>query len=1205
MDKEISENAESKKNPEKSSAPDKFLIVGIGASAGGIKALKEFFARVPADSKMAYVVILHLSPDHDSQLAAILQTAATIPVTQVSEKIHVEPNHIYVVPPNKSLRMLDGFIVVSDITRVEERRAPVDIFFRTLAESHDSRAVAVILSGTGANGSMGVKRVKEKGGVIFVQDPDESEYSDMPRHSLATGLVDDALAAAEIPAKIIAYRSNLGKIQIPPEVETPRTEVDERALREIFTHLRVKTGHDFSNYKRATVLRRIERRINVRELADLLSYAKFLREQPEETAALLRDLLISVTNFFRDHYAFDALETKILPRIFEGKTAADTVRVWVAGCATGEEAYSLAIMLAEKTFDRLDAPKVQIFATDIDETAIAHAREGFYTLNDAADVSPERLRRFFIGEGDGYRVRSEIREMILFAAHNLLKDAPFSHLDLVTCRNLLIYLNRTAQSRVMEIVHFALNPNGYFFLGSSESIDGSGDLFTAADKENHIFQSRPVTTRITLPLPDFSTAISRMTQTVLPTTSREQEKRVLERLSYVDLHQQLLEQYAPPSIVVNEEYDIVHLSERAGRFLQISGGEPTFNLLKVVRKELRLELRTALYQAVQRRTNVEAKNLQVVIGDSAETVNIHVRPSLRNEEAARGFVLVLFESAHEKTNGDAPPEIIGTVEPVAHQLEEELMRTKLQLRMTTEQYEVQTEEYRASNEELQALNEELRSTAEELETGKEELQSLNEEMATVNQQLKIKIEEISQSNNDFRNLINSTDIGTIFLDRNLRVSLFSPAVREIFNLIPADLGRVLSDITNRLENHDLTADAEQVLEHLHTVEREVRTVDGRTFMMRVLPYRTTEDRISGVVITFIDISRRIENEKSLRFQAQLLDTVEEAVIATDLDGTVIYWNRFAEKLYGWAATEATNRNIAELTIPQMQAEQAAEIMSELRQGKSWMGEFEVRQRDGATFTAHVINSPIADEQGNLTGIVGASIDISKQKFAEKVQREKETLQKLVNAQEEERKRLARDLHDHLGQQLTVMRMKLERMKLLCEDKTELCDKVAESQTIARNIDADLSFLAWELRPAALNDLGLVHALTDYINKWQRHSDIEAEFHASGLNVIKLLPEIETNIYRIAQEALNNIWKHAHSKQVGVILKRQLADVLLIIEDDGIGFDEEEKAKTGTGFGLAGMRERAALVSGTVEIESQAGKGTTIFVRIPFDGIGRK
>src|SRR6266550_512942 len=482
---------------------DDFLIVGLGASAGGIRALKEFFAHVPADSGMAYVVILHLSPDHESHLAEVLQTTAAIPVTQVDEPVRVVRNHVYVISPNKSLAMNDGHLSLSAITRVEERRAPVDIFFRTLGESHHSRAVSVVLSGTGANGSMGVKRVKEMGGVAIVQDPNEAEYSDMPRNSIETGLIDYVLPVARIPAKILAYKERIGQADLTGEsAEDPQTH--EHSLREIFTNLRVRTGHDFMNYKRATVLRRIERRISLLEIADLPAYAQYLREHSQEAHALLKDLLISVTNFFRDCESFEALERGIISKLFEKKESDEQVRVWVPGCATGEEAYTIAMLLSEHVQRLNEPPQIQVFASDIDERAIAKAREGLYTLNDAADVSPKRLAEFFVKEQHGYRVRKEIRELVLFAPHNLIKDPPFSRLDLVSCRNVLIYLNRPAQERVMNILHFALNPGGFLFLGTSESVDGSGDLFMALDKEAHVYQSRALSHRLPLPLPELS-----------------------------------------------------------------------------------------------------------------------------------------------------------------------------------------------------------------------------------------------------------------------------------------------------------------------------------------------------------------------------------------------------------------------------------------------------------------------------------------------------------------------------------------------------------------------------------------------------------------------------------------------------------------------------------------------------------------------------
>lgn len=856
--------------------PGDFLIVGIGASAGGIQALQEFFRHVPANSNLAYVVVLHLSPDHDSQLANVLQRETKIPVTQVKEKIDIKPDNIYVVPPNRHLTIEDQFLAVLPNLEVEERRAPIDIFFRTLADQHGPRAISVILSGTGANGSMGLKRIKERGGAAYVQNPREAEFNEMPRNAIATELVDEVLNVADIPQSIIAYRDNIGTVQIVEESEK-RPEPQQQALREIFTQLRIRTGHDFSNYKRPTLLRRIERRINVHNLSDLPSYTAFLQEHPDETHALLKDLLISVTNFFRDSKAFKALKDDVLPAMFAGKTPADQVRIWVTGCATGEEAYSIAMLCAEYAPGTFDAPKVQIFATDIDESAIVTAREGFYTLNDAADVSPDRLRRFFNRDGDGYRVRKEIREMILFAHHNFLKDPPFSKLDLVTCRNVLIYLNNTAQERVIDTFHFALKPKGFLFLGTSESVDGASDLYATFNRDQHIFQTREVNPR-NYPVPE-SVPQFQFSKTDPLQKPIERENRG-HRISFGDLHQKMLEQYAPPSVVINEEYEIVHMSERVGKYFEFTGGEPTQNLLKLISPQIRLELRSALYQAVRSKTAVEAHNLKLVVNGQSQSLDIQVRPVLDNADTAKGYILVIFKPA-EETSNDGSSVMLASDEPVARRLEEELIGLKTQLRNSIEQHEYQAEELKASNEELQAMNEELRSAAEELETSKEELQSINEELRTVNQELKVKIEETSIASNNLQNLINSTNIGTVFLDRSFRVVLFTPAVRDIFNLRTTDYGRPLFDITGNLEYEDLLQDAENVLEKLVEFETEVNTKNSSVYLMRITPYRTDEDRIKGVVITFVDIAARKKAEQLLQQNMDELTRFNRAMVSRE------------------------------------------------------------------------------------------------------------------------------------------------------------------------------------------------------------------------------------------------------------------------------------------------------------------------------------
>jgi PAS domain S-box-containing protein len=957
--------------------PPGFLIVGLGASAGGIQALREFFQHVPADSELAYVVILHLSPDHDSQLTQVLQEVAHIPVVPVTERVRLAPNHIYVVSPNQHLLMEEDFLVPSLNLHVEERRAPVDIFFRTLADSHGARAVCVVLSGTGANGSMGLKRVKERGGVAYVQTPREAEFNEMPRNAIATELVDEVLPVAEIPGRILAYRNSLGTVEIPVEAEH-RAEQQQQALREIFTHLRVRTGHDFANYKQATLLRRIERRINVRSLTDLPSYAAFLHQNPDETHALLKDLLISVTNFFRDKKPFQALEHDVLPALLYNKKADSSVRIWVAGCATGEEAYSLAMLVAERTEGVLDAPKVQIFATDIDEAAIMTAREGLYTLNDAADVSPERLLRFFTKEGDNYRIQRELREMVLFATHNFLKDPPFSRLDLVTCRNVLIYLNGTAQERVMKTFHFALRPGGFLFLGSSESVDGASDLYATVSREDRLYRVREVTMRH-YPMPESAPVLP--PKQAVSLKLHEADSRQPNRLSLGELHQKLLEQYAPPSLVVNEDYDILHMSETVGSFLEFSGGEPTNNLLKLIKPELRLELRSALHQAVQLQTAIEARNILWSKNGERQSLTIRVKPVTKEGDTTKGFILILFEP-----NEPAPHEqkvVLTSDEPIARQLEEELMQLKAQLRYSAEQYEYQAEELKASNEEFQAVNEELRSAAEELETSKEELQSINEELRTVNQELKVKIEEISVTSNNLQNLINSAGVATIFLDRAFCIRLYTPAAQQLFNLIPSDYGRPISDITHRLNYDELLPDAETVLKKLTLLEREVKTTDQRTFLMRVLPYRTAEDRIQGVVITMFDITERKQAEETLQASEQRLQRMVNVpsvgMLTFDYSDNLLQANDAFLAMVGYTRPEFEARTFTWLDFTPVEHREASrQVMAQLKQtGRGGPYEKEYFRKDGSRIWLMFAASDLGDGT-----IAEYAIDMSARKQAE-------------------------------------------------------------------------------------------------------------------------------------------------------------------------------------------------------------------------------
>ena len=902
-----------------------FPVVGIGASAGGLPALLRLFEEMPAHNGMAFVVVLHLSPKHQSNADQLLQRATRMPVLQVVETVKIEPNHVYVIAPSKQLTMMDGSLTVAEMQRPRGQHIAIDAFFRTLAEAQRERALAVVLSGTGGDGAVGIGRVKEMGGVILVQHPGDAEHDGMPLAAIGTGLVDFVLPVVEMPQKLVDLWKNASAIELPPAgpADLPAsavTELDEsadaeQALQRVLGLLRAQTGHDFRQYKRATVLRRIERRMQVRAVHSLPDYLRLLEADVGEHKLLLNDLLIGVTNFFRDREAFETLERDVLPAIFRDRKPTDEVRAWVAGCATGEEAYSLAMLLADQASLMPHPPTYQVFASDIDEHAIAIARAGTYPTSIVTDVTPARLRQHFTRDENRYQIRKAVRDRILFAVHNLLRDPPFSRIDVVSCRNLLIYLNRDIQQRVLETFHFALKPGGYLFLGSSESAESVDELFIPVDKKNRIYRSRAAVR--TLPY--------HRAQHAAPAHLNLPEPRALaasarRQASLADVHQRALAQFAPPSVVVDLDHNIVHMSERAAQYMRLVGGEPSRDILALVLPELRIDLRSALYQVQNSGVSVEGRQVSIARNGRPSIVSVTVRP-FHDDEANQDFLLVMFSEVELSLEMAGSEGREGGDDVVLSQLEAELQRKKQQLQETIEHAEVSNEELRAANEELQAINEELRSATEELETSKEELQSVNEELITVNYELKIKVEETGKANDDLNNLIASTDIATIFVDSAMRIKRSTPRAADIFSIIPSDMGRSLLDLTHRLDYKELADDVALTFNTLRMVEREVRSHDGRYYIVRLLPYRTTEDRIEGAVMTFFDITGRREAEEKLRAGEARMRLVAEstkdyAIITMDRDGRVTSWNRGAERMFGYREDEVAGRNLDFLFLPE-------------------------------------------------------------------------------------------------------------------------------------------------------------------------------------------------------------------------------------------------------------------------------------------------
>ncbi len=1164
---------------------------------------------------MAYVVIQHLSPQYASNLPALLQNQTTAPVTQVTEAVRVEPNHIYVIPPNKYLIMADGWVRLTEPEMMRGGHTSIDLFFRSLADSYRKNAIAILLSGAGTDGTFGLRRIKEGGGFVIAEDPAEAEYPEMPRSAINSGLVNLVLSVAEMPDKLCGLRDSAQRIQLPLEQEEPLPQtVDEVTLREILTLLRQRTGHDFSQYKRPTLMRRIGRRMQVHEVSELAGYLNFLHERPEELEALFRDLLISVTNFFRDRESFDFVAEKVIPKLFEGKQTNDQVRVWSVGCATGEEAYSLAMLLSEYAAHLLQPPKLQVFATDLDDRAIGEGREGQYPATLTTDVSPEPVEQFFVKDGERYRVKKELREIVLFAVHNVLRDPPFSRIDLISCRNLLIYLNREMQERILGILHFALRPNGYLFLGASESAEIAPSLFIPVDKKHRIYGRRTTVGPDLRIADEWLNAKPRLPDVVGTASSAVR--------SVGELHQEVVEQLAPPSVLINEDFDIVHMSAHAGLYLRFTGGEPTRNLLKLIHPQLRPDLHAALIEARSRSPGsaVQTRRLSLELEGKPCWVAVTVRPATHRPEAARGCYLVIFEEAAEAPSiGSGPALEAGDVSRMesVDRLEEELQRTKDQLRLTIEQYETSTEELRASNEELQAINEELRSATEELETSKEELQSVNEELTTVNQEYREKIEELGRANSDLQNLMASTDIGTIFLDRALQIKLHTPPAEELFNIVGGDIGRPLQHFTHKLDYDSLPADAQEVLRTLQTIEREVHSSDGRWYLARLRPYRTLDDKIDGVILTFVNITSRRRVEEQLREQAARLREQAEIVnlgdlMVRDADDRIVLWSAGCERLYGYTRQEALGKDIHELLKTEF-PQPLSEINSELQRSGQWEGELIHIDRAGnrIVVVSHwAIHRP---EENRPPVVLQVNSDITARRQAE------EALRNADRNKDQFLATLAHELRNPLGAML---------------NNVELLHRPAKGgQEVERVSDVLQRQIRYLLR--LVDDLldveRLAHGKIALQKKSTRLSDIvnaameicRPLIDPGCHHFIVSLPTEPTSLHvdsdRIAQVIANlvhNAFKYTPSGgRIELAAEVQDRDVTIRVRDTGAGigaevlphiFDMYTQGGGSSGTGLKGLGVGLALVRQLVELHGGSvaayseglQKGSEFVVRLP-------
>jgi two-component system, chemotaxis family, CheB/CheR fusion protein len=1200
-------------------------VVGIGGSAGALKALVTFFESIPQETGMAFVVVVHLAPEHQSLLPEVLGRAAALPVIQVTRRIPLAPDHIYVIPPGKNLVVTNSHLSVAEFQGPTGRQTTIDYFFRSLASNHPD-TIGIILSGGGSDGTVGMKAIKELGGLLLVQEPEEAEFASMPRSAIGTGLVDFVLPARQLAEMTLELHRMGHRVRRYCQVEEV-PENEEAILEKILMHVRARTGHDFGGYKPTNVMRRVARRMHVNQVADLKGYLRVLRAKPEEVEGLLNDLLISVTSFFRDPDAFRALEAVVIPKLFEGRPTEEDVRVWVAGCSTGEEAYSIAILLREYADEHGLRNRLQIFASDIDERALLQGREGLYPKAIRADVAEERLHRFFVGDGESYRVSREIRDLVVFSSHNLLKDPPFSRVDLVSCRNLLIYLQKDLQQKILFLFYYALRPDAFLFLGSAEGAESGEELFTAVDKKQRLFQRERSSSGIKKVLPDLPLTLS----PAVPRHLRGPDWREPgQGATDAGRHMRALEMYAPPSVLVDEQSRIIHLSGKAGRFLRVPAGSLTNNIGSMVRKEFRVDLRTALYEVRQKGLPFLSAPIPSRLEGESRTVRLFVQPADREEQATQ--VLVMFL----ETASPPGPIPTGEEDPRLHHVERELVQTKERLQMAIEDFESRQEEYRAANEELQSTNEEYKSTLEELETSKEELQSINEELHTVNQELQYNLNEVTGASNDIKNLVEASDLAILFLDRELRITRHTPSLSRLFNVIPADCGRPIGHVTHRLNYPQLQIDAEEVLETEQSIERELLDTDRNWYLVRIIPYRTIRERVEGIVFTFVDITRVKQAEEQLRRSQEshrlLVAGVKEyAIFMLDAEGRISTWNEGAERIFGYDQEEVIGRPGGILLSEKERAVFEEELEQAQNQGESVCERWYLR-RDGKPFWGTGVITLLLDSDENRAGFVQVLRDNTLRREAaealEKSQRElrafNETLEQriaertaevegksrqvhqlaseLVLAEQRERHRIAQMLHDHIQQLLYSTKMRLamlrdEQWPDQLSDMRRMAEEAYEHLTVAIQETRQLTV---NLSPPVLRDEGLVQALEWLIHQMSDSHGLRVKLKAKADIVIEA-EEMRILVFHIVRELLFNIVKHAEVEAATVELYEDSGLLRVDVSDKGTGFSVEEvfgqRGRHG-GLGLLNARERLSLFGGSIQVESQSGAGTKISLSLP-------
>ncbi len=1306
-------------------ATEDFPVVGVGASAGGLEAFSQLLSQLPPKTGMAFVLVQHLDPTHTSALEEILSRTTRIPVREVTDGLRVERDHVYVIPANADMVITDGALQLARRTAARGMHKPIDAFFQSLASARGDRAIGVILSGTASDGAGGCQYIKGTGGITFAQDPSTAKYDSMPQSAIAAGCIDFVMAPAAIAEELV----RIGKHPYIARPSSPLVEsggtVPEDELQQLFKLIFDAKGVDFTHYKKTTLHRRIKRRMIVNGIEKFDEYVRFAGDNPAEVESLYRDVLIHVTGFFREQGAFEALRKEVFPKLFEDrKTGSDPVRVWVPGCSTGEEAYSLAMALMEYVwFDRPGGPPastgIQIFATDVSEEVLDHARGGIYGEPAMANVSPARLKRFFQKHSGGYQVNKSIREVCVFARHNVIKDPPFSKLDLVSCQNLLIYLEPDLQRRVIPALHYGLKPNGYLVVGGAEGLGIFTDCFIPIDKKFKIYQKKQTATRL-ITYATGGDYVPRKPERAKPAITAMPGFSGIEK----EADRVLLSRFAPASIVVNSDWEIVHFRGKTGAYLEPATGNPAFSLSKMVREGLLLDLRAALQEAKKKNITVRKEGIALSSDTGMRNVNLEVIP-IEGPNARERLYVVAFEDGPQQTTRQEQSKARraharGRRDALAQEnerLTRQVRQLREQLRSVIDDQETTSEEFKTANEEVLSANEELQSTNEELETAKEELQSSNEELTTVNEEMQNRNTELSVTNNDLLNLLGNVNVAVVMVGEDLRIRRFTPVSQKLLNLIPSDIGRRLGEIRPNVNVDNLEEIAHRALEGHELHEQQVCDNENTWYMMRARPYKTRDGKTDGAVISFQDIDafkRRLDETKAyadavienareailvldadlrvmlanqafyghfrvspgetenrpvyelgnrqwdipelrhlleaiikengridnfemrhrfeqlgdrvmllnarlvgphegssliflsiediteerkrsdaLERQAALLDLARDAVIVRDLDGKIQYWNHGAERMYGWKKEEALGRESEEL-LQTVLPRPIEEIVEEVRRTGGWEGELRQVTHEGNTLFVRSWWA-LMEQASEPMVILQINSDVSVQKEYEENLRQ--VSGHLMRVQDEERRRIARELHDSTGQKLAAARMFLESVTKTTNPKS-IDKRVLETVELIEGAFQDIRTLSQVLHPPLLDEAGLVSATRSMVDSFSQRAKIHVEFQVpEGFG--RLPQPVELALFRVIQESLTNIHRHSGAKRAKVEIAQTPEQITLEVRDNGKGLPPNFRSdvKQVLGVGILGMKERLSQLGGLLKIESDK-KGTVVRAVVP-------